>query len=399
MSSIGFQPRPAPLRIAVTLLASAGLVASFVIGTSAVRAAHSDYAVVESTGTITPGTTEIGLAGEDDEFVVVVLPFPISFYGTTYTSAAVSSNGNVQFDVANADSDYDDGECLPEDDFGPTVFGYFGDILLEDAGDGVFSAVTGAAPNRQFILEWRGHYFEDDELPLNFEIIFYESSDTITVIYATSSETPSMFMVGVQEAFDGRLTQWDCGDPLADVDGVRLDFGLPHGTLQFDPASYTVTEDAGNAFVTVTRTGGSEGQVTVDVTATGGTASAVSDYAFTPTTLTFADGETSRTFGVSIVNDTTDEPDETITLGLSNPTGFAALGAASAATVTITDNDGAPSPATPAPTATPATGQLPNTAGTMPVVGADGSGLVAILAIGLGVMSAAVVLERRRRAA
>ena len=49
------------------------------------------------------------------------------------------------------------------------------------------------------------------------------------------------------------------------------------------------------------------------------------------------------------------------------------------------------------PTPTPATGQLPDTAGTMPPVGADEGGLATILATGLVTMSAAVVLERRRR--
>lgn len=404
-----------PHRLAVVaLLAIVSLVSAF-LAAAPVRGAHSDYSVVESTGTIVPGTTEIGLSGEDDEFVIIALPFPIAFYGQEFTSAAVSTNGNVQFDTTNATDDFEgDDACLPDDNFGPTVFGYFDDLTTFGEGAGVFSAVTGSAPNRQFILEWRAEYFES-EAPINFEIIFYENSTTITVIYAdTEDKDDDLAWVGVQESFTGRFTEWDCDPFLAALDGLRLDFVLPHGTLQFDPATYAVAEDAGNAFVTVTRTGGSEGEVTVDVAATGGTASALSDYAFIPTTLTFADGETSRTFGVAIVNDVEDEPDETIVLTLSNPTGGATLGAASTATVTIMDNDAAPATPTPSPSATPPPSPsatpsptpmatplaavIPNTADGVGAGGGAASGVAALLAIALLIGLGAAAVERRRRA-
>jgi hypothetical protein len=57
--------------------------------------------------------------------------------------------------------------------------------------------------------------------------------------------------------------------------------------------------------------------------------------------LSFGAGVTSRTFPVSIVNDTLDEANETIDLGLSNPQGGATLGAQSVSTLTLTDNDAA----------------------------------------------------------
>src|SRR5262249_13945595 len=50
-----------------------------------------------------------------------------------------------------------------------------------------------------------------------------------------------------------------------------------------------------------------------------GSATAPSDYASANGTLTFAPGETSKTIDVSVVGDTTVEPDETMTVGLSSP--------------------------------------------------------------------------------
>ena len=56
-------------------------------------------------------------------------------------------------------------------------------------------------------------------------------------------------------------------------------------------------------------------------------------------TLTFPPGVVTRTFTIPIVNDTVVDPDETIHVALSDPTGSASLGTPSTAVVTITDND------------------------------------------------------------
>ncbi|HEX8151439.1 MAG TPA: Calx-beta domain-containing protein [Pyrinomonadaceae bacterium] len=114
-------------------------------------------------------------------------------------------------------------------------------------------------------------------------------------------------------------------------------------TLQFSPATYTVGEGAGSATITVTRTGGTNAVTVSYATSTGGTAAAGSDYtAIAAATLTFAEGETSKTFDVSVSDDTLDEPDETVNLTLSSPGGGATLGSQSTATLTITDNDAQP---------------------------------------------------------
>lgn len=112
------------------------------------------------------------------------------------------------------------------------------------------------------------------------------------------------------------------------------------GRVAVSAATATVAESAATATVTVTRST-PNGTVTVDYATGGGTATAGSDYTATSGTLTFADGEASKTVSVPVTNDTADEPAETFVVTLTNPTGGASLGATTAQTVTITDDDGA----------------------------------------------------------
>jgi uncharacterized repeat protein (TIGR01451 family) len=119
---------------------------------------------------------------------------------------------------------------------------------------------------------------------------------------------------------------------------------LNPGVLAFEPASYSVNENAGsgNVSLTVTRSGGSAGAASVNYTTVAGTATAGSDYTTSSATLNWADGDaTPRSIVVPIINDSEVEANEQFTVVLSNASG-ASLGAASTATVTIVSEDVAP---------------------------------------------------------
>jgi hypothetical protein len=115
----------------------------------------------------------------------------------------------------------------------------------------------------------------------------------------------------------------------------------PAGSLQFGAPTYTVAEFGLIATITVERVGGSVGTVGVDYASSDGTATAGDDYIAVNGSLSFADGVTSRTFSIEVINDdSTQEGDESLNLILSNPTGGAGLGSPSAASLTITEKDG-----------------------------------------------------------
>jgi Calx-beta domain-containing protein/cadherin-like protein/Big-like domain-containing protein/uncharacterized protein DUF4214 len=111
------------------------------------------------------------------------------------------------------------------------------------------------------------------------------------------------------------------------------------GTLQFSAATYTVAENAGPAVITINRVGGSAATATVQIATSNGTATAGSDYTAVSQTVTFNDGETSKTVNVPITDDLLNEPDETVNLTLSNAGGSATLGSPATAVLTITNDD------------------------------------------------------------
>ncbi|HZE73418.1 MAG TPA: Calx-beta domain-containing protein, partial [Pyrinomonadaceae bacterium] len=111
------------------------------------------------------------------------------------------------------------------------------------------------------------------------------------------------------------------------------------GTLQLSTDFVSKFENAGSFTVDVTRTSGSVGTVTVSYATTDGTAIAPADYAATSGTLTFNDGEMSKTITVPIIDDNIPEGTENFTLTLSNPTGGAVLGNITTATLSMQDND------------------------------------------------------------
>jgi hypothetical protein len=113
---------------------------------------------------------------------------------------------------------------------------------------------------------------------------------------------------------------------------------VPIQILQFSATNYNIGEGGDAVTITVNRSGDTSGTATVDFLTSDGTATQSQDYIVNGGTLTFAGGDTSKTFTVLIVDDAFIEGNKTLNLTLSNPTG-ATLAAPSTATITINDND------------------------------------------------------------
>ena len=113
------------------------------------------------------------------------------------------------------------------------------------------------------------------------------------------------------------------------------------GSLQFSASTYGVAQSAGTIAVTVNRTGGSAGSISVAYATSNGTAIAGTDYTATSGTLDWADGNSaSQTVQIPISTATAFAGSKSFTLTLSNPTSGASLGSPSSTTVTITGSGG-----------------------------------------------------------
>jgi hypothetical protein len=150
---------------------------------------------------------------------------------------------------------------------------------------------------------------------------------TIRVIGDFSIESTEQFTVNLQNLSNATIANGQATGTIVDDDS--------NGKLQFSSQTYSATEDAGGVVVTVSRVDGASGVVTVDFATSNGTATAGSDYPATTGTLTLNQGETSKSFFITFVKDSLFEPEETINVTLSNPTGGATLGTPTTAVLTI----------------------------------------------------------------
>lgn len=167
----------------------------------------------------------------------------------------------------------------------------------------------------------------------------------------------------------------------------------------FKVATQSVDESAGTATIAVERTGVTTGATSVSYATSDGTAVAGVDYDATSGTLQFAAGETEKTFTVPIIDDTDDEPDETVNLSLSAPAPGpgARLGTPSTAVLTILDNDDdviIPTVVAQKPPATPAASNpVAPRVGLLAPTG-DGRGFVVSTSVGAAARVGAVVEVR-----
>ncbi len=185
----------------------------------------ANYVVITGTDTLVPGTTDIGNHC-DDCVTNIALPFAYNLYGTPFNSANVSSNGTFQFVSSN--TTYING-CLPDASFNMTIFPFWDDLYTVDTanGEGIFTSVSGSAPNRILNIEWRTVYCCTGGVPVNdFEIRLYEGQNRFDIVYGTPMGDRSSATIGVQNGTGPQNTQYEC-NVAGPTSGLLLTFSEP----------------------------------------------------------------------------------------------------------------------------------------------------------------------------
>ncbi|MBU6153781.1 MAG: hypothetical protein KGP28_05720 [Bdellovibrionales bacterium] len=119
------------------------------------------------------------------------------------------------------------------------------------------------------------------------------------------------------------------------------DVALTSRVAQFPTPTLNVTEAGPALTVTLNLNGPASAAISVPFSLSG-SALQGSDYSMSSTSFSFAMGSSSASVTLTPVNDTMDEPDETVTLTLGTPVGPATLGSPNGQAITITDNDSPP---------------------------------------------------------
>ncbi len=265
---------------------------------------------------------------------------PFSVIRNSMRSNAIFSNGLLGIDLG--------GDGVTPNDPGDSDFGYNNfqnfPVITSVTGNSSETTIAGtlnSTPNTSFTIN------------------FYSNSSCDASGYGEGAQQFGQSAIGIPTDASGNVTFFaTLPIPLAagrvitatatDPNGNTSEFSSCNasaaaGSVQFAVTSAKVIEDVGSYTVNVVRTGGSSGSLTVDYSTADITSTAGQDYAAAAGTLTFNDGETSKSFNIQITDDAITEGDETFIVKLRNAPTVDSLGAASDLIITIQDHDTVPS--------------------------------------------------------
>lgn len=194
--------------------------------------AGTNYVYTTSTGNaIVPGTTLVPGSQGDDVTALINLPFTYNVYGTNYTAVRASSNGNLQFGGAGNTSFSNTCPLPTATTLGAPFFMPLWDDLhtgRTPATDGIYTSVSGVAPNRIFNIEWRGQLFSPSGSTINFEARLYENQQRVDFIYGNNTNNAASATIGVQGAVipTTLFTQYSCNSTSIGA-GLGVSFFLP----------------------------------------------------------------------------------------------------------------------------------------------------------------------------
>ncbi|MFK3984941.1 PQQ-dependent sugar dehydrogenase [Micromonospora sp. NPDC050397] len=198
--------------------------------------------------------TVLPLAG-DDAITQVTLPFAVPFYGQSYTSAWIDTNGKISF--VNPGPAWGVNSPIPDPTVPNASIYPFWDDLVMRADSSVRTGVLGTAPNRRYVVEWRNvGMYGSSSARVTFEAIISETGH-ITFNYldlaaSKPAELGGGATVGIENAAGTVATQYGINQPLL-ANNKAIVFTPPNGGPPTEPPQPPTT---GTVSGTVTRAAG-----------------------------------------------------------------------------------------------------------------------------------------------
>lgn len=112
----------------------------------------------------------------DDDKQTVNIGFPFQFDNIIYNDVTILTNGILKFGaVERMHRDWKN-EALDTDE-GDRIIAVYWDDLVEDGSASVTYGNIGAAPNRQFVVNWTNVRAYSNNLRYDFQVVLYENGD------------------------------------------------------------------------------------------------------------------------------------------------------------------------------------------------------------------------------
>jgi hypothetical protein len=186
--------------------------------TSAAPSTNLAYTTGQFIDATTGGTT-LSFGDPDDASAVVTLPFTFTLFDKSYaagSNVAVCTNGWISLDAITT-PEYQNGALPGTTSQGSTghigiipaglIAPFFDDLILR-GNSSVAVRTTGAAPNREFVVEWLNAGILDEQstdtgASITFEAILYEGTNDIQFIYQSMNgprSDGSSATIGIQNS-------------------------------------------------------------------------------------------------------------------------------------------------------------------------------------------------------
>jgi hypothetical protein len=210
------------------------------IGGRTPMVSQMNYAVQQIPYQAGPRNLANTVAVGDDVVENVPLGFNFQFYGNTYSTVQVSSNGFLRFNPANTNSGCCSGRVIPLNDTWNNIIAFaWVDLVPTGGTSGTLRYETrGAAPNRQFILHVDSVRIFGNPVPnrnVSQWVILNEGSNTV--------EIHTEFLTPQTQAITQGLENAD-GTEAHFVEGrVATVFSLQNDAVRFTPLATTIDVD------------------------------------------------------------------------------------------------------------------------------------------------------------
>ncbi len=133
----------------------------------------------------------------DDGYVIVTLPFPFPFYGNTYSSVKIVTNGFLSFDVASTTREWTNTAIPNSAEPNTAIYPWWDDLNLSSSGTVHYYNDA----NNRFIIQYTNvpHYGTSEPGVYTFQVILMPGGD-IVCQYLDMQQTLTSSTIGIENA-------------------------------------------------------------------------------------------------------------------------------------------------------------------------------------------------------